>query len=281
MNNLSFMGANLVAQQLDWSMTEGWGQGDAAANAYYEPIETFPERFAAFLTLASDVGFRSVDVWTGQLNWAWATDAHLRAAREALDEAGMMVASYAGLYGDTPEELRTACATASALGTRILGGNAGLLFSDRPTALAILRDTGRILAIENHPESSPQQILDKIGDDGDGALGTAVDTGWWGTQGFDAAEAIRQLGTHVTHVHLKDIRAVGAHETCALGDGVVPVQDCVHAIFDVGYAGPISIEHEPDHHDPMPEVIVSKVRLEQWLTARDGATPVSTVASSS
>ncbi len=158
MQVISFNGANLVAQQLDWSMTEGWGQGDAAANAYYSPIETFAERFAAFITLVRDAGFDSVDVWTGQLNWAWATEAHLEAARVVLKDSGVTVASYAGAFGATPAELRSACATAAALGTSILGGNCELLFTDRSAALAILRDTGLRLAIENHPESSPQQI---------------------------------------------------------------------------------------------------------------------------
>ncbi len=266
MQVISFNGANLVAQQLDWSMTEGWGQGDAAANAYYSPIETFAERFAAFITLVKDAGFDSVDVWTGQLNWAWATEAHLEAARVVLKDSGVTVASYAGAFGATPAELRSACATAAALGTSILGGNCELLFTDRSAALAILRDTGLRLAIENHPESSPQQILDKIGTDGGDLLGTAVDTGWWGTQGADAAQALRALGSHVIHVHLKDVRAAGAHETCALGDGVVPVEDCVRAIAEINYTGPISIEHEPEHYNPMPEAILSKQRFVDWAS---------------
>jgi len=38
------------------------------------------------------------------------------------------------------------------------------------------------------------EMLAKIGDGEDGAVGTAVDTGWWGTHGYDAAQAIRELG---------------------------------------------------------------------------------------
>ena len=41
-NNISFMGANLVAQQLDWSMTEGWNQGDTAANDWYRRARQNP-----------------------------------------------------------------------------------------------------------------------------------------------------------------------------------------------------------------------------------------------
>lgn len=265
MQTISFMGANLVAQQLNWSMTEGWGQGDTAANDYYGPIATFPERFEAFVDLVVKSGFTSLDVWTGQLNWKWATPEHVAAARVILDRRGVNVASYAGYFGETAAEFQAACNVASALRTVILGGNTGLLKSDRAGLVAILESTGRVLAIENHPESTPQEILDKIGTDGRGLIGTAGDTGWWGTQGFDAATAIRELGPHVLHIHLKDIRAAGAHETCALGDGIVPVADCVKALVEIGYAGAISIEHEPEHFDPTQDVILSRERLLAWL----------------
>jgi len=265
MNNLklSFMGANLVAQQLGWHMSEGWGQGDAAANAYYRSVDTFEERFTEFARLALDAGFDIVDVWTAQVNWDWATSAHLDAAVRVLDEVGLTVASYAGGFGSTAAELKAACRVASRLGTSILGGNCAALLSDRAGVLAVLREAGCVLAIENHPEKRPQEILDLIGEDVD-VLATAVDTGWWGTQGCDAAAAIRELGPHVRHVHLKDIRAVGAHDTCALGDGVVPIRECLAAIDEIGYSGPLAIEHEPETYDPMPEVIESRRRIIEW-----------------
>lgn len=275
MTTLSFNGANLVAQQIGWSMTEGWSQGDDAANDYYSPIETFPERFGAFIDHVVGAGFDTLDVWTGQLNWTWATAAHLEAAQEVLANRGVTVASYAGPFGDTVEEFTAACTVASALGTRILGGNAGALTDDRAGVIETLHAAGRLLAIENHPEASPAEILEKIGTDADGLIGTAVDTGWWGTQGFDAAEAIRQLGDHVMYVHLKDILAAGAHETCALGDGIVPIEDCIAAIREIGYTGAISVEHEPEHYDPTPEVILGRARILDWLgetvSAKNGA----------
>ena len=54
---------------------------------------------------------------------------------------------------------------------------------------------------------------------------------------------------------------VGAHDTCAYGDGIVPIDDCVRALREIGYAKPISIEHEPEHYKPFPEVLRSRGRL--------------------
>lgn len=265
MNAISFMGANLVAQQLDWSMTEGWWQGDTAANDHYRPIETFEDRFGAFVDLAAGAGFRSLDVWTGQLNWEWATQAHLEAARRVLRNRGITVTSYAGGFGDTVEEFGKACAVAVGLGAPILSGNAPLRETDRSGLLTTLRSNGLVFAIENHPETTAEELLEKIGDGDGGFIGAAVDTGWWATQGADAADAIRRLGEHVMHVHIKDIRAAGAHDTCGLGDGIVDIRDCLAAMGEIGFDGPISIEHEPEHYDPMPEVTASKARLDEWL----------------
>ena len=269
MNRMSFMGANLVAQQLDWNMTEGWMQGDAAANAWYSPLETYEERFDAFVSSAVAAGFDTVDVWHPMLNYQWATPEHIAAARRVLDRHGVQVASYGSYYGDTVEEFGAANEVAAALGTRILGGQTGLLAKDRQATLSVLREFGHVLGLENHPQKSAAELLEEIGTDHDGLVGATVDTGWFATQGADAAQAIRELGENVVYVHLKDVRAAGAHDTCALGDGVVPVADCVAALREIGYAGTISIEHEPEHYNPFPEVEISRQRLLALLQGDD------------
>ena len=138
MNRISFMGANLVAQQLDWRMTEGWAQGDRAANEWYRPLATFEERFDAFVGGAVELGFDTVDVWHPMLSFEWATDAHVDAARRVIARHGVVVASYGSNYGDTVEKFRRANEIAAALGTRILGGQTPLLFTDRDAVIATL-----------------------------------------------------------------------------------------------------------------------------------------------
>lgn len=255
------MGANLVAQQLNWNMTKGWGQGDAAANAHYAPLETFEERFDAFVRSAVDAGFDTVDVWHPQLSYEWATAEHLAAARRVLDTHNVSVASYGSYYGETAEQFRRANEVARALGARILGGQTELLARDRQALVEILREFGNVFGLENHAQLTAAELLDQIGPDDADVMGVTVDTGWFGTQGFDAAQAIRELGDRVMYVHLKDVRAEGAHDTCAFGDGIVPIADCVAALRDIDYSGPISIEHEPEHYNPFPEVARSRTTL--------------------
>ena len=90
---LSFMSANYVARLLGYHMTEGWMQGDAATNQHFQPLATFEERFEEIVRDIQAMGFRAMDLWTAHLNPAWATPAHVDAARKVLDEVAEAVRS--------------------------------------------------------------------------------------------------------------------------------------------------------------------------------------------
>jgi L-ribulose-5-phosphate 3-epimerase len=81
-------------------------------------------------------------------------------------------------------------------------------------------------------------------------VGAAIDTGHFATQGYDAVEAVRELRDYLVDVHLKDVRAAGAHDTCTLGDGIVDIRGVLALLGEFGYERPITIEHEPYDHDP-------------------------------
>ena len=256
---ISFMTANYVAEHTGWAM-HGWGDGDRTTNEHFAPLETYAERLDELLGRIPALGFDTTDVWGAHLSPDWATDEHVRIAQEALARHGLRVATYAVWVG--PGNVERACELALALGTSVIGGG----ISGEPEALApVLREHGVRVGIENHPERTPDEVLAKI-ERGGGTLGATVDTGWWGTHGYDAARAIEELGEHVLHVHLKDVRATGEPpETCRWGEGVVPIEACVRALQRAGYEGAIAVEHEPEDHDPSDEIVELRSRLEAWL----------------
>jgi sugar phosphate isomerase/epimerase len=271
MNTISFMSANFVAREAGWRIGD-WGEGDRATQAVFRDPATFETRFGDVLDEAVAMGFDAVDVWDGHLNPSWATDGQVEAARRLLDQRGLRVPTLAGWFGSTLEQLERTCQIANALGAPVLGGGTSLLETDRAGLVDALRRHDLRLGIENHPnERTPDDMLDEIGDGADGRIGTTVDTGWWGTQGVDAAEAIRALAPHLLHVHLKDVRAVGAHDTCRWGEGIVPIRACVEALEEMGYMDAISIEHEPFDADPRPALRADLADLRAWLAA---GTPV-------
>jgi sugar phosphate isomerase/epimerase len=265
-STISFITANFVARQLGYTMTGGWGQGDKATNDYFRPIESFAERFDALLKEVRAMGFGAIDLWLAHLHWSWATPEHIALARELLGRYNIQVTSLAGGFGTNREELEAACTLAVAMGTTILGGSTPLLMSDRHTTISLLKEYGLRLGVENHPEKTAAELLAKIGDGGDGTIGAAVDTGWFGTQGYDAARALEEIGAFVFHVHLKDVCAVGGHDTCRFGDGVVPIEECVHTLQRMGYRGGYGIEHEPEQFDPTDDCRAMLSMLRSWLS---------------
>jgi sugar phosphate isomerase/epimerase len=264
---ISFMMANYVARPIGYNMAGGWGEGSRATIEHFTPKETFAGRFGAYLRDVRTMGFNAVDMWTDILSPSFATPEHVEAARRLLGEHDLAVYSYGGWFGSTREELTAACEMAVALGTSVLGGQTSMVETDRSFVVDTLKKHGLRLGLENHPEKSVEEMLRKIGDGGDGTIGTTVDTGWYGTQGVDAAEAIERLGPYVFLVHLKDVREAGAHNTCRYGEGIVPIERCVRTLQQLGYTGTISVEHEPEHFDPTEDIRESLRMLQGWLGA--------------
>jgi sugar phosphate isomerase/epimerase len=264
-NQISFMTANYVARQTGYEMDRGWGQGDRATQEYFRPIETFGDRFEELLSDISGLGFGAIDLWAAHLHAAWATDEHIATARELLDRYSLPVLSIGGGFGANLEEFERYCRIARALDCALLGGRTELVEGDRDGMFDLLDRYGLELGIENHPETSPDQVLEQIGDDSR-VLGTVVDTGWWATMGYDPVLAIERLGPHIRHVHLKDVVHEGLpHETCKWGDGIVPVEACVQKLLELGYAGAIEIEHEPEYEDPSAACREMLAMLRGWL----------------
>jgi sugar phosphate isomerase/epimerase len=275
-NTISFMSANYVARELGWRMPGGWMQGDGATNAWFSPVETFPERFDGLLRSVKALGFDACDIWTAHLNWSWATERHLSAANDLLRRHGLTVPGLAGGFGETLDDLRAACRVAKAVGARVLEGGTPLLAEKRGGLVAALREHGLRLGVENHSERAPEDLLKRLGPGDEDVIGAAVDTGWFGTQGCDAARALDVLASRLFQVHLKDVKAPrkektglslidAGHETCRLGGGIVPVAECVRVLKRRGYGGAIAIEHEPEDFDPSEDCRASLRYLEELL----------------
>jgi L-ribulose-5-phosphate 3-epimerase len=285
MKPISFMTANFVARELNYRMTRGWGEGAAATIEHFRPERTFGERFGAMLDEITALGFSAIDLWSAHLDPGWATPNQIKQAAALLRERGLTVTSLAHYLSEDLGQLEGVNAIASAVGTRLIGGGCAgdLMAGRRHELVAALEKHDLVLGFENHPEKTAAEVLEKIGDDA-GRIGVAIDTGWFGTQRNSAADVIRHLRGRIVHVHLKDIyepdvrsaeqdirqgqlvtlKDIG-HETCALGDGCVGIEDCIVALKEIRYSGGISIEHEPEDHSPVEEIKVSLQRLRGWL----------------
>jgi L-ribulose-5-phosphate 3-epimerase len=237
----------------------GWGHGDRVTNERFAPLEGYAERFGALLGAVRGLGFDAIDLWGAHLSPDWATDEHVAIAREALVGHGVTVTTY-GTWVHS-HNVERACELALGVGTTLIGAG---MSGDAAALTSALREHGVTLAIENHPERTPTQVLEKIRT-GDGTMAATVDTGWWATQGYDPVRAIAELDGHIAHVHLKDVLHAGEpHDTCRWGNGIVDVEACVRALERIGYSGALTVEHEPEDHDPSDEIRSMREQLEEW-----------------
>lgn len=264
MTEIAFCTANFAYRQAGYPGVDDWGLACRTTRLYLTPLETYEARFDAIIAEVQALGFNVIDLWTEHLALRWLTEDHIEAAARVLERRGVRVAAMAGGFGDTPEEFDLSCRIAVRINARVLGGATGLLKTDRQLLIEKLEHHDLRYAFENHPEKTPEEILEKIGEPHP-RIGACVDTGWFGVHGYNAADAIRALGPRVLHVHLKDVLRAEKHETCRFGRGVVPLRECVQALREIGYGGAIDIEHEPEGFDPEADIRYSLELLQGWL----------------
>lgn len=88
----------------------------------------------------------------------------------------------------------------------------------------------------------------------DKRLGASADIGHWRTSKLDSVECLRILEGRIVSVHLKDKAADGNAPVVPAGEGVVDVAACLEELKRQGFDGHISIEHENDWNDNVPQV---------------------------
>lgn len=258
--------SSFVAKQYGYHPDNEWGACVQAGADYYRPIQTFAGRFERLVLHVKDLGFDAMDVWQpGQLNWQWATPQHIAEARNALAKHHMTATSLAGEFGETRDEFVTACRVAKGIGATILSGMCDLLAAERGFVLATLKEYGLKLALENHPETNARQMLDQLGPVKNDCLGTAVDTGWYATRGYDVVRAIQELEGRIFHIHLKNVLPGEEHINCGYTKGIVPLEACGRILKKTGFQGVYSVENHVLDHDPDDELREGGLLVRQWL----------------
>jgi sugar phosphate isomerase/epimerase len=117
-------------------------------------------------------------------------------------------------------------------------------------------------AIHNHgPEDklwhSPLDVLKAV-KGMDPRMGCCIDVGHTVRAGTDVVQAIREAGSKLHNVHMKDLTDFQSKESqVAVGDGIMPVRKMFEALLAIKYRGFVDLEYEIHPEDPMPGVISS------------------------
>ena len=236
--NICFNTANLVARVTGYHYkVDRWGEQHEKTVA-----ATNEREWAAICDEIAAAGFHAVEVWAAHCDPRVTTEARARAYRRIMDDHGLTPVGFAGGLTDASARI---CQWMG-----IPAANGGFWGTSLADVRRIVAGTGLRCNYENHPEKSVEEIRSMI-EGGDEKIGLCVDTGWLGTHDIDAPSAIRTLGSLVRHVHVKDVRRPGSHETCPLGEGSVDIRSVIRALKEIGYTGWYSWEDEPEDRNPM------------------------------
>lgn len=146
------------------------------------------------------------------------------------------------------------------------------------------------LGLENHGRymGSFHTVAQLIKDVDSPAYQAVPDIGNFFVVDEDPLAACRELAKFAIHVHAKDFRRMPADpkmgegwfvtpggyqlQGAVVGEGDVPVRECLKALRDRGYDGCLSVEHESPE-DPIEGLRRSRAHLEEMLAfCRDGRT---------
>jgi inosose dehydratase len=134
-------------------------------------------------------------------------------------------------------------------------------------------ELGIDLLLEPHGELTDsiggmQAILEEVGHED--TVGVNHDTGNFWLGGGDPVEFVEVFGDRIKHVHWKDlgedwVSKRGEVYGCGmalrpLGDGVIPIEEVIRALQDVGFDGPTTLEISGEEN-----VKKSERRLRNWF----------------
>lgn len=248
---IAFNTANLVARVSGYRFElKNWGQQHEKTAR-----ETDAEAFKQICAEIKQAGYDAVELWVAHADPTVIDERQARDRKKIADDHGLKLIGLAAQL--TPANVKLC----QWMGIDTING--GLWGMEPKTARELTRSSGIRFNFENHPEKSAQEIAQKI-DGGDDLVGVAVDTGWLGTQGVDAPSCIRELGPLVRHVHVKDVKHAGGHETCPLGQGVVDLEGTFRDLKAMNYTGWFAWEDEPEDRNPMS--IAAEMR--KWIEQR-------------
>jgi sugar phosphate isomerase/epimerase len=113
------------------------------------------------------------------------------------------------------------------------------------------------IAVHNHGRTdkhfpTPQSVL-KVVNSMDPRCGLCVDVGHTAETGVDVVDSIREAGSRLLDVHIKDTSDLAdAAKQTPVGEGKMPVAAIFKELTQMKYQGGVMLEYEVDENDPLP-----------------------------
>jgi sugar phosphate isomerase/epimerase len=253
--------ANLHADPIPENLRQnGWFIG---CQAY-----TFKE-FSAFEAIAKtkEAGGNMIEFYPGQILKAGSkVRVHHTMPADAMVELqaecarlGVHAVNYGVVGAGSPEEVRSIMAFAKKMKLysvcteateQVVAWEAAAKEFDINVAF---HEHGGSMSKPNYKVWNPLYILGVV-ESRDRRLGACADLGHWCTSNLKPVECLRILKGRVISVHFKDKKDYGNAPVVVAGTGVVDSAACLEELEKQNFDGHISIEHENDWKDSVPQV---------------------------
>jgi inosose dehydratase len=174
--------------------------------------------------------------------------------------AGIKVYAAGVIYMKTQQEVDKAFAYAKAIGVDLIIGSPNIELLGYMEQQ--VKGYGIRVAIHNHgPEDklypSPVDVYTHV-KGLDERIGLCLDIGHAARAGADPAKVVRDYGSRIFDLHIKDLAVISREaKPIELGRGVLDIPGLVKALVKTRYAGYCSLEHEMDMNDPLPGIAES------------------------
>jgi sugar phosphate isomerase/epimerase len=218
----------------------------------------FPELVEALRSLE----LASVELWSGHLDPARRSEDEFRAARAALQAAGVRVSAYCVNFepGASAELLERSFRGAGLLGTSLMTTSAEK--SLLPQLEALCEKHGVTLGLHNHWlgdawfQGDPAQNFEGPADFAQALTGRSprlainLDVGHFAAAGHDPLAYFREQHRRIVSLHLKDRGADPQHAHARFGRGATPLAPLLRLARELGFPHALNIEWELDD-DPV------------------------------
>jgi len=133
--------------------------------------------------------------------------------------------------------------------------------------IKIAQPHGAMILLETHDHwSSSDQVLELVGSFTADEVGVLWDIEHPWRAGENPLHTAQQLQRFIRHVHLKDSRIIdGRNVPTLLGDGELPIRECLAALRSIEYAGWYSLETEKRWRAEAPEPEMSLAQFAEFM----------------
>lgn len=229
---------------------------------------TFKE-FSAFEAIAKtkEAGGNMIEFYPGQVLKPGSADkvghdmseSVLKELQAQCVQQGVHPVSYGVVAAQNPEEVRAIMSFAKRMGLYSICTESTEWVASWESAAkefdvrVAFHEHGGSMSKPEYKVWHPLYILGLV-ESRDHRLGACADLGHWCTSSLVPVECLRILKGRVIGVHLKDKASNGNAEVVVAGKGVVDVAACLEELKAQNFDGNISVEHENNWKDNVPQV---------------------------